>query len=88
MPGKQGYLRPCQSAITCSKVSKARWENRKRDAEGATASETLRPKDQRGEQILESGINLPAEGIAISGARTEEALFGLWPCFVTADAGR
>ena len=39
-------------------------------AEGATASETLRPQDQRHDKItLESGANAPAEGIAISGEK-------------------
>ena len=41
-------------------------------AEGATASETLRQNGPFSAKTLESG-SLPAEGIAISGIRTEEA---------------
>jgi hypothetical protein len=44
------------------------------DAEGATAPETLRLKDRDGmTTTLESGASAPAEGITISGERTEGA---------------
>ncbi|PYG31049.1 hypothetical protein C8N36_105105 [Pelagimonas varians] len=42
-------------------------------AEGATAPETLRLQDRHGPNTLERGANAPAEGIAISGVRTEGA---------------
>ncbi len=42
-------------------------------AEGATAPETLRLQDRHGVHTLERGALAPAEGIAISGVRTEGA---------------
>lgn len=49
---------------------------REAGAEGATAPETLRPKDRVGQDILERGaLDASADGIAISGERTEGATF-------------
>jgi hypothetical protein len=49
-------------------------ENQFTGAEGATASETLRPTDRCCyEDSGEWHISVPAEGIAISGTRTEGA---------------
>ncbi|GEN14403.1 hypothetical protein NCH01_08340 [Neoasaia chiangmaiensis] len=44
-------------------------------AEGATAPETLRPKDRHRLELLERGTptRVPADGIAISGKPTEGA---------------
>ncbi|KXV42591.1 hypothetical protein AD943_10850 [Gluconobacter roseus] len=48
--------------------------SRQAGAEGATAPETLRPKDRGGQDILERGaLDASADGIAISGERTEGA---------------
>ncbi|GEC60527.1 hypothetical protein GOX01_08580 [Gluconobacter oxydans] len=50
--------------------------SRQAGAEGATAPETLRPKDRGGQDILERGaLDASADGIAISGERTEGATF-------------
>ena len=50
------------------------------DAEGATAPETLRHKNRTGYDTLERGAQAPADGITLSGIRTEGApylgLFG------------
>jgi hypothetical protein len=43
------------------------------DAEGATAPETLRHKNRKGHDTLESGAHAPADGITLSGIRTEGA---------------
>jgi hypothetical protein len=49
-------------------------ENQYAGAEGETASETLRPKDRLGDEVLWRVVpHAPAEGIAISGERTEGA---------------
>jgi len=49
-------------------------------AEGATAPETLRPQDRGIDKNLERGVQASAEGIAISGKRTERGIKGalLW----------
>ena len=43
------------------------------DAEGATAPETLRQKNRKGMNSLERGAVAPADGITLSGIRTEGA---------------
>ena len=43
------------------------------DAEGATAPETLRHKNRKGNETLERGAHAPADGITLSGIRTEGA---------------
>lgn len=60
---------------------------RQAGAEGATAPETLRPKDRGGQDILERGaLGASADGIAISGERTEGATF--FPVRFAGDRGR
>jgi len=49
------------------------WENRISDAEGATAPVNSQAQGPCERKTLESGADAPAEGIVLSGERTEGA---------------
>ena len=70
---KYDYVTPEVPRCLRSTLSLYR-ENQRAGAEGETASETLRPKDRLGDETLWRVVpHAPAEGIAISGKRTEGA---------------
>src|SRR5262245_43573653 len=66
---------PCHPRRLPDNGTQPCWENPARaGAEGATAPETLRPKDQQGaDGTLERNAQAFAEGITISGKQTEGA---------------